>query len=108
MGQFSVTILAFAGSILSGNQQVKTIWILVLVGHILMFLAVLGQLAFLLVSGSKIDPEWEAIALFVGIWGLYLVAILGSRVKGDTLLGLTIEARKAELRKRIRELQKAE
>jgi uncharacterized integral membrane protein len=57
---------------------------------------------------THISDDFLEIALFIGIWIPYLVALLGSSVKGDTLLGLAIEARKAELRKRIRELRDAE
>lgn len=87
---------------------VKVIWILVLVGHIALLLAMTVVYVVNLRDLDYLLGDLGGIALFVGIWVLYLVAILGSRVKGDTLLSLTIEVRKAELRKRLRKLDEAE
>lgn len=92
--------------------MMKVVWILVVVGHTLFFLVFsIAYIVDLISRGLTMNyvlGDLGGIALFVGVWSFYLIALLGSRVKGDTLLGLSIQARKAELRRRIRELDDSE
>lgn len=88
--------------------MIKFVWILVVLIHIGFGIFFLGVVA---IEGAPKNfnlEDWVGLLSLVLGWVAYLVALIGNRAGQDTLLGLAIEARKAELRRRIREREKSD
>ena len=87
--------------------MMRWVWGIVLVGHL-----VLGIVMSIVFLTSILRTLWRfedymIAAAIAMVWLVYFLAMIGNRSGEKTLLELAIDARKAEMRRRIRESEEA-